>query len=171
MSSHLPKYVRTDNSFVVYSNCIPNVDLFAKIYGYECNLDNAGFVQICQQEQRIGFQPSGERFLTGCDTFDEEHDKITQELTFIDNQKAPLRYITTSSRFIIFTDDLSYKEIANAMLRDFVIQGAGLVHFEKSKGGISAKCYGECKELGVKSRSIDSLILNDAFGIEELIAA
>lgn len=170
MSSSLPKYVRSENSFIIFSNCIPNVDICAKVYGYECCPDNAGFVQLCKQNQRIGFQPSGERFLTGCEEFDEDCN-VVKETLYVDNQHPPLKYLATSSRFVIFTDDVSHKEIANSILSDFVIQSAGFIYFEEINGMITAKCFGESEEMHLKTRAIDSLIINDAFGLDVKLAA
>ena len=47
------------------------------------------------------------------------------------------------------------------MFRDYIIQGAGEVIFEKTQNGVEVSCFGESIYLNVKSRAIDSLIIKD----------
>lgn len=163
MSSSQPKYVRTEDCFALFSNCIPHADAFTKIFGYDEDPIGAGFVKYCEEENQVGFKLCGEKVLTGFEEFGNQCQDLKEAIKLLVKKDEPLKYLTTSSRFIIFSNDFSHKEIANSLLTEFIIQGAGYLTLSKEDGHVTINCFGESDELHIKSRPIDSLIINDAF--------
>lgn len=163
MTSRLPKYVRTEENFAVFSNCICHADVFNKMFGYNKDPAGAGFVNYCNDGDKIGFKLFGETKITGFDEFDDECKDLKSISKLINKKSIPLKYIATSSRFIIFSGDFTHKEIANSLFTDFVVQGAGYIHLEFINGEIKTKCFGCSDDLKIKFRDMDSLIIDDAF--------
>jgi hypothetical protein len=166
MTSSLPKYIRTEESFAIFSNCIPHAEAFTKMFGYKETPTGAGFVQYCNEDKRMGFKLLGEKCITGFDTFKEDCKDLKSIFKLLDDEQNPAKYIATSSRFIIFSNDFTHKEISNYLFTDFIIQGAGYISLVEINGEIKTRCFGESEELHIKSREIDGLIIDDSFQTE-----
>lgn len=166
MTSRLPKYVRTEENFVIFSNCICHADVFNKMFGYNKDPAGAGFVNYCNEENKLGFKLIGEKQLTGFEEFDGGCKDLKTILKLIDKESIPLKYISTSSRFVIFTGNLTHKEVANYLFTDFIIQGAGYINLVEVNGDVESLCFGVAEDLNIKSRKMDSLIIDDAFKIK-----
>lgn len=163
MTSSLPKYVRTDDSVLIFSNCINHADVFDHVYGYDRKPSGAGFVKACNNED-CGLQLMGEKHVTGIEDFADDCQDICKKTMLLGKN---FKYITTASRFVIFSDKFSHKEIANDLMTGFFVQGAGYLTIEKTQDGVKFNCFGSSEELRIQAREIDCLIINDAFPQEK----
>lgn len=159
MISDFSKFARTNKSLIVFSNSFDHVEVFKKFYNVRVKPNEFGYLKI--NEDKICLLHEDLK----CDLINGKTDEaIKQKLLEI--FKTDSRYIVTSTKFIIFPKKFGFKRVANRIFRDFIIQGAGEILFEISDGKIIVKCFGEAKPLNVKSRAIDSLIIQDELEAE-----
>lgn len=162
MASYLSKYARTRKSFIIFSNCINHLDAFNQFYKNRIKTKEFGYVRAINENNEIKLDliPEG----AYCDLEQKKDRKI--EYFSPESAFQNLRYILTSSRFIIFSSKISYKKVANRLFMGFVIQGAGKVSFKTENGKANLVCFGEAKDLNIKSRAQDAIILKEALEIE-----
>ena len=162
MASYLSKYARTRRSFIIFSNCINHLDAFNHFYKNKIETKEFGYIRVISENDEIKLDliPEG----AYCDLEQKKDREI--EYFPLESSFQNVRYILTSSRFIIFSNKISYKKVANRLFMGFIIQGAGEVSFKTENGKANLVCFGEAKDLNIKSRSHDALILKEALEIE-----
>lgn len=162
MASYLSKYARTRRSFIIFSNCINHLDAFNHFYKNKIETKEFGYIRVINENDEIKLDliPEG----VYCDLEQKKDREI--EYFPLESSFQNVRYILTSSRFIIFSNKISYKKVANRLFMGFIIQGAGEVSFKTENGKATLICSGEAKDLNIKSRPQDAAILKEALEIE-----
>lgn len=162
MPSNLPKYAKTEQGMIVFSNCINHADAINRIFG-EIEPLSIGFIKFFSQNEHVCFELFQKKKK---ETLDEPTVLVSsnQDCRCLTNKS---KYILTSSRFIIFPNQLSHKHVANTMFTDFIIQGAGEVTFQVKEQQPHIICSEslEYNQLHIEHRDFDSKILEDAFDI------
>ena len=163
MASYLSKYARTRKSFIIFSNCINHLDAFNQFYKNKIKMKEFGYIRVINKNNEIKLDliPEG----AYCD-LEQKKDREVVEYFSLESSFQNVRYILTSSRFIIFSNKISYKKVANRLFMGFIIQGAGEVSFKSENGKATLICFGEAKDLNIKSRPQDAAILKEALEIE-----
>ncbi|QKF59607.1 hypothetical protein ACN2EN_07760 [Aliarcobacter lanthieri] len=154
MITNFAKFARTNKSLIVFSNSFSHIEVFKKFYNVRVKPKEFGYLKI--NEDRICLLEDDLK----CDLIQGRTDALIRN-KLLDSFVVESRYIITSTKFIIFPKKFAFKRVANRIFTDYVIQGAGEVTFEKINNEIIIKCFGEAKELNIKSREIDALILKD----------
>ncbi|RBQ28307.1 hypothetical protein ACNSOS_02635 [Aliarcobacter vitoriensis] len=154
MITHFAKFARTNKSLIVFSNSFSHIEVFKKFYNVRVKPKEFGFLKI--NEDRVCLLEEDLK----CDLIQGKTDALIRN-KLLSSFAVESRYIITSTKFIIFPRKFSFKRVANRLFTDYVIQGAGEVTFEKNDNEILIKCFGGAKDLNIKSREIDALILKD----------
>lgn len=161
MASYLSKYARTRRSFIIFSNCINHLDAFNHFYKNKIETKEFGYIRVINENDEIKLDLIPGAY---CDLEQKKDREI--EYFPLESSFQNVRYILTSSRFIIFSNKISYKKVANRLFMGFIIQGAGEVSFKSENGKATLICFGEAKDLNIKSRPQDAAILKEALEIE-----
>lgn len=159
MVTYFAKFARTNKSMIVFSNSFDHIELFKKFYKDRVKPNEFGFMKI--NEDRICFLHKDLK----CDLINGKTDE-EKRVALLDSFMQESRYIVTSSKFIIFPKNFTFKRVANRLFTDFVIQGAGEIKLEKVGNEIVVTCFGESQYLNIKSRPIDALIIKDELEAE-----
>lgn len=163
MPSHLPKYAHTEKGMIIFSNCINHLEAIKNIFG-EVEIYSKGFIKcFLNENNNIAFELFAKKTKENIDEKTILTSKTEDCLEMLNKSK----YIVTSSRFIIFQEELTHKEIANSLFTDFIIQGAGEVKFSRKNNKPTIICSESStdNELNIPHRDFDSKILQDAFDI------
>ena len=154
MITNFAKFARTNRSLVVFSNSFDHIELFKKFYKDRVKPNEFGFIKINGDKICLLHED------LKCDLIQGKTDELKKE-ALLNSFMKESKYIVTSSKFIIFPKKFTYKRVVQRLFRDYIIQGAGEVVFEKTNNGINVSCFGESVYLNVKSREIDALIIKD----------
>ncbi|OCL85421.1 hypothetical protein [Arcobacter porcinus] len=154
MVTNFAKFARTNKSLVVFSNSFDHIELFKRFYKDRVKPNEFGFIKINGDKICLLHED------LKCDLIQGKTNELKRE-ALLDIFMQESKYIITSSKFIIFPKKFTYKRVAQRLFRDYIIQGAGEVIFEKTQNGVEVSCFGESIYLNVKSRAIDSLIIKD----------
>ena len=154
MVTNFAKFARTNKSLVVFSNSFDHIELFKRFYKDRVKPNEFGFIKINGDKICLLHED------LKCDLIQGKTYELKRE-ALLDIFMQESKYIITSSKFIIFPKKFTYKRVAQRLFRDYIIQGAGEVIFEKTQNGVEVSCFGESIYLNVKSRAIDSLIIKD----------
>ncbi|MFA7069473.1 MAG: hypothetical protein WC144_01365, partial [Sulfurimonas sp.] len=136
-----------------------HIEFFKHFYNPSVKPNEFGFVKMRDDKFTLLHED------LKCDLINGKTDELIKQ-TLVDELMGGAKYILTSSKYVIFPKKFSFKRVASRVFEGYVIQGAGEVEFYKDDSKIKVRCFGEAPTIGVKSREIDSLILQDELQCE-----